>query len=166
MALTKNLQPVNIQLKQSISFNTTEQPANANYAEGHEVLLGNYVSGVAKFILNGVKRKGKFVIELGRKRNYALKFHLPALGTSTMYVTYAKKNTAYNDGWEDYTNKVDTAFVNALIVWGNENRTVPVVQTFRTKTLHFMVQGIVSGQNTEASDPVPFRIKFKYAIGG
>ena len=148
-----NTSPVNITLKRTVTFSTTDQNTGNPVAEGFTV-YGPVAPGVSAVFLSN-----KAVVPLtnsGGNGSPFLKFWFPDPSSgNTMYVTYAVANSSMADGYYDYQTGVPSAYLTALRSWINTNPATGAqytnnVATIRSRTLRFNVYGSSTNQIANA----------------
>ncbi|MEK6829303.1 MAG: hypothetical protein AABY15_04185 [Nanoarchaeota archaeon] len=163
---TANQAPINV-LHREVNFTTTNLLNGEVFVEPHTV-SGPTPQGTFNIPLNGVNIVGsKTVIPLQSttgQGSYWLKIHKPQPGSSTLYITFAQKNSAMADGYYDYVTGIPSGFRSALRSWIADNpSSLSISPVTYVKSLLFTVYGIDTNQ---VSSAVQFRVSFKAVIGG
>lgn len=108
----------------------------------------------------------KYVIPIsnnnGEGANY-IKLHFPALTTegnnSILYVTFAKKNSNYKDGYRDFVSKITQDYYDDLKIWIDNGRTPSTSGAVRYRKLVFTSYGI---ETSQIQNSVSFEVRFNY----
>lgn len=78
---------------------------------------------------------------------------------STMYITFCKKNSNYEDGYQDYNTNLPTSFINSLKMWIDNGQTPNTTGSARTRYLTFSAYGRESNQ---VENSRMFKVAFSY----
>ena len=78
---------------------------------------------------------------------------------STMYITFCKKNSNYQDGYQDYNTNLPTSYINSLKLWIDNGQTPNTTGSARTRYLTFSAYGRESNQ---VENSRMFKLAFSY----
>lgn len=148
-----NTPPASLNVKHEITFSTTITSTGDPLTENFKVSGPSEVSIIT---IPG----NKAVIPLKSTLNQGdpfIKLHFPMGASNTMYITYAKKDSNYLDGYEDL-NSINSNYKNDLKNWISGGST-PLPGVTVKKTLTFSAYGVDSNK---PSDSVPFSVTFQY----
>lgn len=162
---TANQDPSNV-LNYEVNFTTTNLNNGDPFTEPHFV-SGPTPGGTFNIPLNAVPINGnKVVIPLSTNTaagSFWLKLHLPQPGSSTMYITFAQKNSAMADGYYDYITGIPATMRTDLRNWIKDNAILNINQNVtKIKTLLFTVYGYDTNQ---VSSAIQFRVRFSALFG-
>lgn len=101
-----------------------------------------------------------------------MKLHFPNTSSTSptvnraMYITFCVKRSAYDDGYQDFTQAVTVDYMNALKKWIDNGRTPSTSGYVRYRKLSFTAYG---HQTSRVNNAVSFEVRFNYRgadIGG
>jgi len=157
---TPNLNPGAI-LHTRVDFSAIDVTSNSPISEPFTV---SGPSGTGIIVVN-LPTANKAVIQLTNSTSAGasyLKIHYPQPSNNKLYVTYAKKNSIFTDGYEDFNTTISAAFKADLLNWIKNGRTVTTTTTL-TRTLTFSAYGLNTNQ---PSASVQFTIVFSAVFSG
>ena len=158
-------------LNRRITF-ATVNPVDGTTIEEPFRVFGPYAQGVR---ITRLRTGDKAVIPLTSESGegaFFLKLHFPNTSSTNpsvnraMYVTFCKKNQSYDDGYQDYIQRVPEAYTTALKKWIDNGRAPSTSGTIRYRKLSFTGYG---EETSQVNNAVSFEIRFNYRganVGG
>ena len=157
--MTENPAPQSL-LHRKVVINSVQD--GVGVGEPHKI-FGPYAQDI---IVAKLPIGNKFIIPIsnnnGEGANY-IKLHFPNLTENTnnsiMYVTFAKKNSAYRDGYRDFVSKISQDYFDDLKLWIDNGRTPSTTGAVRYRKIVFTGYGI---ETSQIQNSVTFEIRFNY----
>lgn len=149
-------------LSRKVTFATVSQ---GNVINEPFKVYGPYGQGVS---MTKLKVGNKGVIPLTNETGegkFFLKLHFPSTRSTnpninrTLYITFAKKNHNYDDGYQDFINRVPEEFITALKTWIDDGRVASTSGQARYRKLSFVGYGTETAQIQNATN---FEMRFSY----
>jgi hypothetical protein len=157
--MNENLNPESL-LHKKVIINTINN--GAGFFEPHKI-YGPFAQDIK---ITKLPIGNKYVIPIsnnnGQGANY-IKLHFPSLtsdgNNSVLYVTFAKKNSDYKDGYRDFVSKITQDYFDDLKLWIDNGRIPSTSGAVRYRKLVFTSYGM---ETSQIQNSVSFEIRFNY----
>lgn len=155
-----NTPPENLKIAKSVSFTTTNLSNGNTFVEPYTVTLNN---GSYNNPLNSVVNSAGTKIFIPLTSNTGpgsswIKIHLPQPNKSVMFITFATKASAMEDGYYDYNNGISATYRADLRTFVQDSVPVPIAGFTKWKDLTFNIYGLDTNQTQNA---IQFKVRFR-----